>query len=299
MLPPYATNPFSSFPIDGLRDPREEDEGQAIFSPEQERAFFTECDDWQRRIFQTLATYGLRVGELTHLLIEDVDLIAGTIQIRSKPELNWRVKTARRRQLPLTTTMKEVFGRLIGSRSAGFVFLDRPFAAGEKALAQRFDSGQAFRRHLEQLAAEFRANHPEATAAEERRAITRFSRSMGQVTVKQVRLEFCRITRAIGCPQFTRTHDLRHLFSSRAQEQGVNPLLVQEILGHTTLAMTKRYTHLGLETKRDAIEKTNAKEVQHGHAKDSGEAGTECRTEACAPPEGGAACRQGDEQSTT
>ena len=48
MLPPYATNPFSSFPIDGLRDPREEDEGQAIFSAEQERAFFTECDDWQR-----------------------------------------------------------------------------------------------------------------------------------------------------------------------------------------------------------------------------------------------------------
>lgn len=91
MLPPYATNPFGCFPIDGLRDPQEEDEGQAIFSPQQEQEFFAACSDWQRAIFQTLAVYGLRVGVLSHLLIEDVDLAAGTIQIRSKTELHWRV----------------------------------------------------------------------------------------------------------------------------------------------------------------------------------------------------------------
>jgi hypothetical protein len=64
-----------------------------------------------------------------------------------------------------------------------------------------------------------------------------------------------KLTRAIGCPERTRAHDLRHLFASRAQEAGLNPLLVQELLGHSTLEMTRRYTHLGLESKRAALEK--------------------------------------------
>jgi len=38
-------------------------------------------------MFVSLAAYGLRVRELTHLLVEDVDLEAGAIEIRSKPEL--------------------------------------------------------------------------------------------------------------------------------------------------------------------------------------------------------------------
>ena len=34
----------------------------------------------------------------------------------------------------------------------------------------------------------------------------------------------------------------------------MNPLLVQSILGHATLDMTARYTRLGLEAKRRALE---------------------------------------------
>jgi integrase len=78
---------------------------------------------------------------------------------------------------------------------------------------------------------------------------------MGQIPEKRIRAEFMKITQAIGCPEFTRAHDLRHLFSTRAQEAGVNPLLVQEILGHATLDMTRRYTHIGIDAKRDALER--------------------------------------------
>jgi site-specific recombinase XerD len=35
----------------------------------------------------------------------------------------------------------------------------------------------------------------------------------------------------------------------------VNPILVQEMLGHVSLDMTKRYTHLGMESKREALAK--------------------------------------------
>lgn len=85
------------------------------------------------------------------------------------------------------------------------------------------------------------------------RAITPFLRAMGQIPEKCVRVEFMKITKRIGCPELTKVHSLRHLFSTRAQEHGVNPLLLQGILGHTTLDMTRRYTHFGMEAKRQAV----------------------------------------------
>lgn len=253
MLPPFAENPFQGVPIEALRD-RDEDGGATrVFSPAQEAAFFAACDAWQRPIFEALATYGLRVGELTHLLVEDVDLDAGTISVRSKPELGWSVKTGRQRVLPLTPRMRELFGGLIGGRRAGFVFLNEEYATGHKAPAAAFGSPQAFRARLRRIVDDLTAGNPGATDQDRRRAITAFCRAMGQMPEKRIRAELMKRTRDIGCPEFTRAHDLRHLFSSRAQEAGVNPLLVQELLGHSSLEMTRRYTHLGLETKRTAL----------------------------------------------
>jgi site-specific recombinase XerD len=47
---------------------------------------------------------------------------------------------------------------------------------------------------------------------------------------------------------------LRHYFASHAQEMGMNPLLVQGVLGHTTLGMTARYTHLSTDMARQALQ---------------------------------------------
>ena len=265
MLPPYVENPFSRFPIDSLRDVDAPDEGHPIFTTDQQRDFFAACNEWQRGIFQTLVTYGLRAGELTHLLIENVDLGAGTIQICSKPELNWRVKTARRRQLPLTKEMKILFAQRIGDRSAGFVFLNDEFYSGLKCPVGEFRSDIGFREKLNNLASDLKSNGPTPTEKDCRRVVTAYCRRMGQMPVKRVQLEFCKLTKATGCPQFTRAHNLRHLFSSRAQEEGLNPLLVQELLGHATLAMTKRYTHLGMDTKREALERLTSDRSEEAH----------------------------------
>ena len=80
-----------------------------------------------------------------------------------------------------------------------------------------------------------------------------FLRQMGQIPEKRVRQEFMKLTKRIGRPDLTRAHSLRHLFSTRAQEQGMNPLLVQSILGHASLEMTRRYTHFGMDAKRQAV----------------------------------------------
>jgi hypothetical protein len=42
----------------------------------------------------------------------------------------------------------------------------------------------------------------------------------------------------------------------------MNPLLVQDMLGHSTLEMTRRYTHLGIEAKRKAMVKLDQEHVE-------------------------------------
>ena len=38
---------------------------------------------------------------------------------------------------------------------------------------------------------------------------------------------------------------------------GVNPLVVRDLLGHTSVDMTAHYTHINLETKRAALQNLN------------------------------------------
>ena len=49
-------------------------------------------------------------------------------------------------------------------------------------------------------------------------------------------------------------HSFRHTFSTLAANRGVSIRTVQELLGHSSEKMTAHYTHIGLQTKVQAIE---------------------------------------------
>ena len=70
-LPPYVTNPFAELPIDRMRI--EDSKPVFVFDEAIEQAFFESTPRWAFAIHFTLAKTGLRVGELVHLLIEDLD----------------------------------------------------------------------------------------------------------------------------------------------------------------------------------------------------------------------------------
>jgi integrase len=54
-------------------------------------------------------------------------------------------------------------------------------------------------------------------------------------------------------------HDLRHTFASRLVMSGVDLRTVQELMGHKTIAMTVRYSHLARTHLQEAVERLSAR----------------------------------------
>jgi hypothetical protein len=97
--PPYVGNPFLELPLDRLKI--EDAKPIFVFDAATELAFLKAASDWAFPLHFTLAKTGLRVGELTHLLIEELDLEGGWLHVRNKTGLGWRVKTGNERSVPL------------------------------------------------------------------------------------------------------------------------------------------------------------------------------------------------------
>src|SRR5262249_30669960 len=110
-LPPYAGNPFAELPIDKLKV--EDAKPIFVFDADTELAFLKQTDAWAFPIHFTLAKTGLRVGELVHLLIEEVDLNGGWLRVRNKVPLGWRVKTGNERDVPLLPEVVDVLRQVI------------------------------------------------------------------------------------------------------------------------------------------------------------------------------------------
>jgi len=265
-LSPYAENPFSALEID--RIPIERSRPIVLFDVKQERAFLEACDDWQFPLFLTLILTGMRPGEATHLLLpDDLDLDAGLLRVRNKPGLGWQVKTRNERDIPLVAVLVEVLRLHVGNRRMGPIFRRRNFP-GTKA-SRIMDYDKAALEH--DLACRVARSEEEGRKPHSRDERCRMARRLwwdiGAVKEDRVRIEFMRLTAAIGVAQCTAPKVLRHLFATALQEGRVDPLIRNELMGHAPagerkaghgLAMTAVYTHSRPETQRQQLEEAMA-----------------------------------------
>jgi integrase len=253
-LPPDAGNPFSELPLDRLKI--EDAKPIFVFTDGTELAFLKATSDWAFPIHFTLAKTGLRVGELVHLLIEDLDLDGGWLHVRNKTELGWRVKTGNERSVPLLPEVVAVLRAVTGKRRSGPVFLREKLAGktpalvgGRRELARVCEDRQQAARQ---------AGQPLARA-ESHRIAGGVWRDAGVVKADVLRTSFVRVMQGIGHPEATCPKSWRHSFATLLQDANVDPLIRQQTLGHkptngSGLGMTANYTHTRGETQREQIE---------------------------------------------
>lgn len=249
-LPPYVANPFAELPIDRMRI--EDSKPIFVFDEATERAFFENAPRWAFAIHFTLAKTGLRVGELVHLLIEDLDLARGWLTVRNRPELGWRVKTGHGRIVPLVTELVLVLKMAIGIRVQGLVFV-REQLEGCPALSG--DSTALVKEFQLRCAAVGRP----LTRVERHGLARRVWHEAGAVSADAIRNSFCRLMKKLGHLAATCPKSWRHTFATLLQDSNVDPLIRQLTLGHATtsaggLGMTANYTHTRPETQKNQIE---------------------------------------------
>jgi integrase len=254
-LPPYVGNPFSELPLDRMKV--EDAKPIFVFDAATELAFFRAASGWAFPIHFTLAKTGLRVGELTHLLIEEVDLDGGWLHVRNKTELGWRIKTGQERTVPLLREVAAVLRVVIGRRKGGPVFLREKLAGRAPELA-------GDREELERVLRDRVAARRDEGAVLSRADVHRIARGVwwdaGKVKSDVVRGTFVRVMRGLKRPQATCPKSWRHSFATLLQDGNVDPLIRQQVMGHrptnnTGLGMTAKYTHTRPETLRQQVER--------------------------------------------
>lgn len=172
-----------------------------------------EAGDRLQALYVVAVTAGLRIGELSGLKWEDLDLERGTMQVR-------RI-LSRAKNGPRFTTPKNGKGRSITLTNG----------AVEALRSHRMRQNEA----RLGLGAEWQDNG------------LVFCREDGRPLTRDMvdRKSFKPLLKRAGLPENTRLHDLRHTCATLLLSRGVHPKLVQELLGHATIAMTlDRYSHV-------------------------------------------------------
>lgn len=163
-------------------------------------------------IFVLAVSTGMRRGELLGLKWEDVDLDAGTLQVR----------------------------RTLSEPKGGCIF-EPPKSGKGRSIRLTNRAVTALRAHRKAQLEE----RIQSAGLWEKQGLV-FSSSIGTpISGGNLNRAFKAVLERAGLPQSTRFHDLRHTCATLLLKQGVHAKFVQELLGHSDISLTLNvYSHV-------------------------------------------------------
>ena len=214
--------------VDAVTAPREPYTEMETLSIEDVRELFRATEnDWLHPLWVVLATTGLRLGEALGLRWEDVDLDRGTL------------------------TVRRALQRHSGK---GLVIVDPKSASSRRTIELTDIAISTLSRHRNNW-----LRQRERLDGEWAGTNAVFASEAGTpLDPTNVNHRFARTVKAAGLRR-VRVHDLRHTAATLALQQGVNPKVVQEMLGHSSIMLTLgTYSHVVQPIRREAAERMNA-----------------------------------------
>jgi integrase len=204
-------------PTDAVSAPRPARREMKTLSAEQARTLFAASSDNQfHALWLLFATTGLRMGEATALRWRDMDLERGAAKIQRALQRH---------------------------RGVGLVFVEPKTELSRRTVYLPPITVSALAVHqLRQAAERTQAHEHRARWADEDLV---FCTTVGTpLDPARVREAFHQALERAGLPDL-RPHDLRHTAATLLLELGVNPKIVQDLLGHSTITLTlNTYSHV-------------------------------------------------------
>jgi site-specific recombinase XerD len=195
-------------------------------------------------IVETAYAAGLRIGELAALRIGSVDLRRGEVRVTGK---------GRKERISL-------LGR--PARAALQAYLD----GARPVLARRAGAGSGVG-GVEAAQSDGTASHAAVDPG-----ILFLNHRGTSLGARGIRWRVERLRVAAGLPEGVSPHTLRHSFATHLLDGGADLRVVQELLGHESLATTQIYTHVSPARLRAAYTASHPR-ARLGSANAAGEAG--------------------------
>ncbi len=203
--------------------PKDFDSARRAFTEAELRHLLTVADrEWQGMIMTSLYVGGLRLGDVAKLDWARVNLESGTIELTPR-------KTRRHGKtvsVPIADPLRRFLETLPSADDPKAPLFPRAFALYDKSYANG-DLSKEFRRLLEK-----------ARLAKPRRY--RVTGKGSSVKHEQSELSF---------------HSLRHSATSMLKNAGVSDAVTMDIAGHSSPAVSRRYTKIDASTKAAALAK--------------------------------------------
>ncbi len=224
--------------------PKQEKKEMRVLTPEEQNKFMSVlAKDKAGMIFKLDLATGMRRGELLALKWKDLDLKEGILKVNgslSRTKVNFDKESAEKKTAIIIQEPKTKKGKRTIPLFSSIVTELKEHKAAEKEkfislgwddikIKQHFKDGLVFTNELG-----------------------------GHIEPRNLTRKFYSLVKAAGIPS-TNLHALRHSLATRLLEMNVNPKVVQEILGHSTITLTlDTYSHVMPELKRDAADKLSS-----------------------------------------